>query len=171
MCGEIPKGHTARDVVLVFDANSTNVRLGLPFQFHNVVEVRVREVYFQGANFAVGRLKFNLDAVEHEACNAVGEGFVFGLNTGATGFSHTVYTNPRKISDRFRPVLTEVNATIDSLTSTTALGTPGYTLAFFVLTFIMRDEPYTPAAVFEQRQQDPRIAKGEFSTRAPWMKQ
>lgn len=168
MCGDIPAGHTARDVVLVFSANQTSVRLGLPFQFHNVVEVRVREVFVQGANFAIGRLKFNNDATEHEACNAVGEGFVFGVD-GA--ISHTVYTNPRKISDRSKAIITDVFCTLTGILGNDVVIAPTYTQAYFVLTFIMRDERYDAAATFQQRQEDPSTAKGQFSTRAPWMKQ
>lgn len=169
MCGDIPDGHTARDVTLVFSKDQTNVRFGLPYQFHNVVEVRVREVFVNAPNFSMGRLKFNNDAVEHEACNAVGEGFVFACRQ--KDISHTVYTNPRKISDRSKAIVTDVFCTLTGLRGNDVLIAPNYTEAYFVLTFIMRDERYDAAATFQQRQEDPSTAKGQFSTRAPWMKQ
>lgn len=172
MCKTVPKGHTARDIVLVFDANQAEARLTVPYQFHNVREVWLREVFIVGANFDVGRLKFNNDAQEHEAINAVGEGFVFAARSpSGNNVSHTIYTDPRKISDRHKSVVTDVFASMTAVTSTTTQAAPQFTIAYFVFTIIMKDEPFTPAATFQQRQDDPRTAMGQYSTRAPWMKQ
>lgn len=165
------RGVSRRDAVLVFDQNQTTARITLPFQFRNVRAVYLREIFVLNANFRVGRLKFNIDSMEHEACNAVGQGFVFVNNADGGNVGHTVYTEPRLISDRFKEQITDCSATLTSVTNTVTLDqSPQFDQMVCILILEMADEVYAPALHNFQIMQDPRTAKGQYSTRAPWVK-
>ncbi len=167
MCGDIPKGHYAKDVTIAFTTNQTSIRLPLPFKFENVEQIRLREVFVKGAA-ATGlwRLQVNPDQTAQEVSNANGEGTVIGVDN--TGVTHTIFTNPRVITDVGRGTLIDCVATISAVDATNNIVTPTFTQAFFVLQFIMKKPFYDPQATLDAERANPLNARGQYSTRAPF---
>lgn len=167
MCGDIPKGHYAKDVVAFLQTNQTFIRVPLPHDFENVVEIRCREGFVVGAG-AVGawRIKVDTQMPEDEATNAIGQGFVFGINN--TTCTHVVYTNPRVVTKAHRTKMTDLVVYISGVSAANAATVPTYTQAFFIFTFVMKNARFEPGLALLQDATLPQNARGPFSTKAPY---
>ena len=169
MCGDIPKGCYAKDVTVVFNTNQTRVRLPLPYRFENVKQIRLREAFIRGAGGAgLWRLQVNPDQIAHEVSNASGEGSVIGVDN--TTVSHTIFTNPRTITDAGRGSIIDCVCSIVEVSGTGVVSSPTFTQAFFVLQFIMEVPFFDVEATIQRDRQNPLENRGQFSTKAPFHK-
>lgn len=167
MCGDIPKNCYAKDVTIAFTTNQTSIRLPLPFKFENVEQIRLREVFVKTAG-AIGtwRLQVNPDQTAQEVSNANGEGTVIAIdNLVAT---HTIFTNPRVITDVGRGTLIDCVCNIAAVDNSNNLVQPTFEQAFFVLQFIMKKPFFDPQATLDAERANPLNARGQYSTRAPF---
>lgn len=141
MCGDIPPGHSARDIVVVLPTDSASALIRLPFQFKNVTEIRLREYSTIGATTGVYRCKLANDIITDQQSNALGDGFVFSLVTAA---AHVHYDNPIVVARYERGSVSQLNVQVARLDPVTlAPGTAvTYTSLHFLFQIVTRDEKY-----------------------------
>lgn len=141
MCGEIPKGHSAVDVVVCLPTNTPSLVVNLPRQFMNVREIRLREYFMQGATAGAYRVKFVNDQVTAEQTNAGGDGLIFAVDTNEN-LIH--YDNPRTVALYERGSLTNLNVVVSRVNPAdlAAAAVPNFTLAYFLITIVTKDEVY-----------------------------
>jgi len=169
MCGEIPAGHYAKDVVLHFPTNTASVRLPLPFQFEHVVEIRVNEITVTSPNGGavepnLWRLQLGPQLETHQVCNAAGDGYAFNINNGFV--SYTRYDRPRVLQVNNRGQINHLTARLMTVSAANAVADPTFVSATVNLTFVMKKPLWVPDYEIEQAQNLPQNAMGLLSTKA-----
>ena len=166
MCGEVPAGHYAIDVVVHLAANQTNVVIPLPRKMEWLSEIWLNEYQVIGSP-SIGLFRLNLKNLlqQQEVTNAVGEGYCVLVDS--TVVSHIVYQKPRVVTVNKRGQVHQLEVNLQDVTGN-ALAVPTFTSATFMFTFIMRDPHWSPEHTIAGDKLLPQNAAGQFSTRAPF---
>lgn len=169
MCGEIPPGHYAKDVVLHFPTNVSSVRLPLPFQFEHVTEIRINEITVTAPNGGavepnLWRVQLGPNLETHQICNAAGDGYAFNITAGA--ISHVSYDRPRVLQVNNRGQINHLSARLMTVSAANVVGNPVFTSATISLTLVMKKPLWVPDYVIEEGKFLPQNATGTLSTKS-----
>ena len=166
MCGEVPKGHYAIDVVVHLQNNQTTVKVPLTRKLEWVTEVWLTEYQVDTAG-AVGAYRLGLGNMlkQQQISNVPGDGFVFAVD--ATTVTHVVYQKPRKVTVDNRGWELALDVSVRNVTNG-AIEIPTYSSATFFLTFILKDPSWSPELELFIDKSLPQNTTGQFSTRAPF---
>ncbi len=169
MCGEIPKGHYGKDVVLHFETNNNFARLDFPYTFEHITEIRINEITIVDPNAGLAvpnlwRIEFTPLMETVQVCTAGGAGYAFNINSAT--ISHVSYDRPRVVSVNNRAQMSSISGRLVTVSPVGVVGDPVFTDATFNLTFIMKNPTWVPEKIMALDKTEPLYNRGINSTRA-----
>lgn len=169
MCGEIPNGHWAKDVVLHFTVGNSLALLNLDTTLDHIVEIRVNEICVEEPNGGtispnMWRVQLGPNLETNEASNAGGYGWAFNIDDAVV--THTVFDRPRVITLNNRGKLNIINARMFSIDENNRVTNATFKSATLHLTFVMKKALWVPEVFLEEDRTFPLNARGEKSTKA-----
>src|SRR5271167_1150351 len=168
---DLAKGYYKKDVVLYYGANQNVLNFQLPHKFENVKQILLIEYSVVAPNGGavspnLWRLDIGPQLAQNLVTNAVGSGACLIMDSAIC--SHTHYDTPIIYSLEPQGAITSFSANFFAVTAA-GLVPATFTEATVFLTFIMQDKAWMPDQAMLQYVSDPQNAKGQFSTRSPFL--